>query len=182
MRNQEMTSRAIVPEASAAAAAGATVPLKIAPPAPPAPLAPPATVATAEHSAVQQVRDVPAVIDAPPTYQVDLTVEPSTAWITLDLKSAGTGHLRRTLPVDGTEHEIRVGAPGYKLRTVRFKDAPPQGPILLEKYNPALAAPAVAAIKKPAAPLPLVQPLSTPAPVNKRPPPLSGTNGVLILR
>jgi hypothetical protein len=165
-----MTNRALTPEASPAVAAGVTVPLELVP------------AATPERSAVPQVREMPAASAAATTYQVDLTVEPSTAWISLDLKSAGTGHLRRTLVVDGTEHELRVGAPGYKLHSVRFKDAPPQGPILLEKYNPARAAPAApaAAAIKPAAPS--VQPLAAPAPANKRPRPLSGTNGVLILR
>lgn len=66
-------------------------------------------------------------------YQVDLSVEPRGAWIMLDRKAAGSGRLRRSFRADGRVHEVRVGAPGYKVRTLYFKDAPPPGTLALER-------------------------------------------------
>ena len=96
---------------------------------------------------------VPTPVQEQATYPVNVMVENTkSAWFSLDGKPAGVGRLRRTMPVDGTEHELLVGARGYKMRTVHFKDAPPPETIVLEK-----------AAERP-------------------PPPATGTNDALILR
>lgn len=119
-----------------------------APPAAPAPTHTPASPSAKDRAATNErpeVDDDVPVPTAPPTrapviatsapdvLDIDLSVEPQGAWITLDRKAAGSGRLQRTLAVDGKVHEIRVGAPGYQVQLVRFKDAPPPKSLSLEK-------------------------------------------------
>jgi serine/threonine protein kinase len=94
--------------APVAASAPAAVASQAAVPAP-APTASPVALATAPQSA-----------DAATSHKLKVKVSPDTADIFLDGKKVGTGSYEGLLKADGTEHELKVDAPGYasKSRTL----------------------------------------------------------------
>lgn len=105
--------------------------------------------------------------ESSPSYALDLTVEPSDAWIALDGKSVGVGRVQRRLRIDGVEHTLVIGAPGHANRTLTFRDAPPPAHVALDKSVPA-SSPSPSPRRRP----------SSDAPEKPR----RGANGALILR
>jgi hypothetical protein len=70
----------------------------------------------------------PALVEAaPPTYTVQVQVEPADAHIVLDGAPPAQGHLEASVLRNGLVHELHVTAPGFIPTSVRFLDtAPPQ--------------------------------------------------------
>lgn len=91
-----------------------------------APAPPPAPVIAPTRAA-----PLPPPDTEPTTFVLDVTSEPSTAKFELDGQPAGNGHLRRTMPRDGTDHRLVVRAPGYRDTEVVFADHSPPARLTL---------------------------------------------------
>jgi len=71
-----------------------------------------------------------APVEAAPSFDLELRVEPPRATIWLDGERAGVGQLDTQLARDGVAHELRVTAPGFLPLRILFVDTPP--PLELE--------------------------------------------------
>jgi hypothetical protein len=69
----------------------------------------------------------------PPTYQVDVTVEPASALVQIDSRSLGQGHVQQALARDGTSHSLLVSADGYEPQSLAFRDEPPPSHVVLTR-------------------------------------------------
>jgi len=69
-------------------------------------------------------------------YRVSIRVVPAVATIELDGHSEGQGAFDRSVVRDGTEHVLRVQAPGFEERVIRFRDEPPPPTITLTAEPP----------------------------------------------
>lgn len=95
-------------------------------PPPTTPMAPSRTTSTATSE-----EDV-APSPPPALFVVSVTTDPEDAEIELDGEPAGTGRLRRSLPVDHRRHVLRATAAGFVPRVVEFTDRSPQEMLLLK--------------------------------------------------
>jgi Domain of unknown function (DUF4388) len=79
---------------------------------------------------------VRAVVEAlPPSYPVEIQVEPADAQIALDGAQPVVGHLETHLLRNGLVHELRVTAPGFIPSSSRFVDAAPPTQLRLDPLS-----------------------------------------------
>jgi eukaryotic-like serine/threonine-protein kinase len=87
---------------------------------------------------------MPSIVEPPPpdaaavvdTFDVTIATVPERAVIHLDGELVGTGELFRTFRRDGTSHELRISARGYRDEIVTFTDQPPPRVIRLSRIAP----------------------------------------------
>jgi tRNA A-37 threonylcarbamoyl transferase component Bud32 len=79
----------------------------------------------------QRTAAVPTPPPAPKSFEADTRVHPPSALIQLDGQRAGIGTFAHTFDMDGTEHVLRISAPGYETLELAFRDAPPPADVEL---------------------------------------------------
>jgi hypothetical protein len=81
-----------------------------------------------------------------------MTAVPDSARIELDGKAVGVGRAEEELPADGTEHTLRIWAPGFRTASMSFRDHPPPDRVTLEPAAPPASrrkSPGSPAVKRP---------------------------------
>jgi hypothetical protein len=78
----------------------------------------------------------PIVVEAlPPSYPVEIRVEPADAQIALDGAPPAVGQLAARLLRNGLLHELRVTAPGFIPTSIRFVDVAPPTQVRLDPLS-----------------------------------------------
>lgn len=72
----------------------------------------------------------------PPSFEIDIHTDPTSARIWFDGRPAGVGQFRGTAKQDGAQHELRVQATGYTTHVVTFRDRPPPRRVELSPSEP----------------------------------------------
>lgn len=74
---------------------------------------------------------VPKASPVPKSFVAKLRVHPQAAEIELDGRRASVGTFTRTFKMNGTEHMLRISAPGYETLDLMFRDTPPPANVKL---------------------------------------------------